>query len=166
MITDQGRIACANVLSDLYAMGVVDCHNMLMLLAGGIDLDGDDEKHRRLYSSQWPRRCLRQRGTWWFHSWCRFALFLQRWCTGWWWIVMIDAAWQWWWCRWMVMMIDAAWWRGWCWWWCGWWWFICLLQGFQDTAQEAGCLVTGGQTVIQIKNCQNYFFNCAGDRVF
>ena len=29
----QGRIACANVLSDLYAMGVVDCHNMLMLLA-------------------------------------------------------------------------------------------------------------------------------------
>ena len=43
MITDQGRIACANVLSDLYAMGVVDCHNMLMLLAGGIDLDGNDE---------------------------------------------------------------------------------------------------------------------------
>ena len=76
MITDQGRIACANVLSDLYAMGVVDCHNMLMLLAGGIDLDGNDEKHRHLYSSQWPRRCLRQRGTWWFHSWCRFALFL------------------------------------------------------------------------------------------
>ena len=64
MITDQGRIACANVLSDLYAMGVVDCHNMLMLLAGGIDLDGNDEKHRHLYSSQWPRRCLRQRGTW------------------------------------------------------------------------------------------------------
>ena len=29
----QGRIACANVLSDLYAMGVVSCHNMLMLLA-------------------------------------------------------------------------------------------------------------------------------------
>jgi hypothetical protein len=29
----QGRIACANVLSDLYAMGVVACHNMLMLLA-------------------------------------------------------------------------------------------------------------------------------------
>ena len=119
MITDQGRIACANVLSDLYAMGVVDCHNMLMLLAGGIDLDGNDEKHRHLYSSQWPRRCLRQRGTWWFHSWCRFTLFLQRWCTGWWWwwwIVMIDAAWRWWCCRWIVMMIDAAWWRGW--WWC------------------------------------------------
>ena len=27
-----GKIACANVLSDLYAMGVVDCDNMLMLL--------------------------------------------------------------------------------------------------------------------------------------
>ena len=25
-----------------------------------------------------------------------------------------------------------------------------ILQGFQDTAQEAGCLVTGGQTVIKI----------------
>ena len=65
----------------------------------------------------------------------------------------------------------------------GWWWWLMqhdegddddvdgddsfvFLQGFQDTAQEAGCLVTGGQTVIQIKNCQNYFFNCAGDRVF
>mmetsp|Transcript_5574 Transcript_5574/g.14093 ORF Transcript_5574/g.14093 Transcript_5574/m.14093 type:complete len:310 (-) Transcript_5574:120-1049(-) len=29
----QGKIACANVLSDLYAMGVPDCDNMLMLLA-------------------------------------------------------------------------------------------------------------------------------------
>lgn len=28
----QGKIACANVLSDLYAMGVPDCDNMLMLL--------------------------------------------------------------------------------------------------------------------------------------
>ncbi|XP_064633601.1 inactive selenide, water dikinase-like protein [Lineus longissimus] len=28
----MGRIACANVLSDLYAMGVTDCDNMLMLL--------------------------------------------------------------------------------------------------------------------------------------
>src|SRR6218665_3047032 len=28
----QGKITCANVLSDLYAMGVVDCDNMLMLL--------------------------------------------------------------------------------------------------------------------------------------
>ena len=28
----QGKIACANVLSDLYAMGVTDCDNMLMLL--------------------------------------------------------------------------------------------------------------------------------------
>ena len=29
----QGRIACANVLSDLYAMGITDCDNMLMLLS-------------------------------------------------------------------------------------------------------------------------------------
>lgn len=29
----QGKIACANVLSDLYAMGVTDCDNMLMLIA-------------------------------------------------------------------------------------------------------------------------------------
>ena len=28
----QGKIACANVLSDLYAMGVTECDNMLMLL--------------------------------------------------------------------------------------------------------------------------------------
>uniref|UniRef100_A0A8C4Q0X3 Selenide, water dikinase 1 n=2 Tax=Myxinidae TaxID=7762 RepID=A0A8C4Q0X3_EPTBU len=28
----MGKIACANVLSDLYAMGVTDCDNMLMLL--------------------------------------------------------------------------------------------------------------------------------------
>lgn len=28
----MGKIACANVLSDLYAMGVVECDNMLMLL--------------------------------------------------------------------------------------------------------------------------------------
>lgn len=28
----QGKIACANVLSDLYAMGVFECDNMLMLL--------------------------------------------------------------------------------------------------------------------------------------
>ena len=27
-----GRITCANVLSDLYAMGVTECDNMLMLL--------------------------------------------------------------------------------------------------------------------------------------
>lgn len=31
-ICKQGKIACANVLSDLYAMGVYECDNMLMLL--------------------------------------------------------------------------------------------------------------------------------------
>ena len=29
----QGRIACANVLSDIYAMGVLEIDNMLMLLS-------------------------------------------------------------------------------------------------------------------------------------
>jgi hypothetical protein len=28
-----GKIACANVLSDLYALGVTECDNMLMLCA-------------------------------------------------------------------------------------------------------------------------------------
>jgi len=68
----QGRVACANVLSDLYAMGVVNCHNMLMLLAVSKDMT-DAERD-----------------------------------------VVIPL----------------------------------MMRGFQDTAQEAGCLVTGGQTVI------------------
>jgi len=38
----QGRIACANVLSDLYAMGVVDCDNMLMLLASSTEMSSQD----------------------------------------------------------------------------------------------------------------------------
>ncbi|PIK44397.1 putative selenide, water dikinase [Apostichopus japonicus] len=28
----QGKIACANVLSDIYALGITTCDNMLMLL--------------------------------------------------------------------------------------------------------------------------------------
>jgi len=68
----QGRIACANVLSDLYAMGVVNCHNMLMLLAVSKEMT-DAERD-----------------------------------------VVIPM----------------------------------MMRGFQDTAQEAGCLVTGGQTVL------------------
>jgi len=68
----QGRIACANVLSDLYAMGVRDVHNMLMLLAVSKEMS---EKERD---------------------------------------VVIPL----------------------------------MMQGFQETAIEAGCLVTGGQTVV------------------
>eukprot|EP00054_Salpingoeca_dolichothecata_P013024 m.72455 g.72455 ORF g.72455 m.72455 type:complete len:322 (+) comp20255_c1_seq3:477-1442(+) len=34
----QGKIACANVLSDLYAMGVEHCDNMLMLLALSLEM--------------------------------------------------------------------------------------------------------------------------------
>lgn len=39
----QGRIACANVLSDLYAMGVDTCDSMLMLLGVCREM----EKHER-----------------------------------------------------------------------------------------------------------------------
>ncbi|KAK2497801.1 hypothetical protein MC885_017004 [Smutsia gigantea] len=42
----MGRIACANVLSDLYAMGVTECDNMLMLL--GISNKMTDRKARAL----------------------------------------------------------------------------------------------------------------------
>eukprot|EP00117_Sycon_ciliatum_P007275 scpid68404/ scgid10452/ Selenide, water dikinase 2; Selenium donor protein 2; Selenophosphate synthase 2 len=40
----QGKIACANVLSDLYAMGVSECDNMLMLLGISTDLS-HKERH-------------------------------------------------------------------------------------------------------------------------
>lgn len=43
LIMVQGKITCANVLSDLYAMGVVDCDNMLMLL-GVCDKLSDKER--------------------------------------------------------------------------------------------------------------------------
>ncbi|CAJ0569019.1 unnamed protein product, partial [Mesorhabditis spiculigera] len=36
----MGRITAANVLSDLYAMGVSECDNMLMLLGVAVELDG------------------------------------------------------------------------------------------------------------------------------
>ena len=32
IINVAGKIACANVLSDLYATGVIECDNMLMLI--------------------------------------------------------------------------------------------------------------------------------------
>uniref|UniRef100_A0A8R1HI77 Selenide, water dikinase n=2 Tax=Caenorhabditis japonica TaxID=281687 RepID=A0A8R1HI77_CAEJA len=35
----MGRVTCANVLSDLYAMGVSECDNMLMLLGVAVDLN-------------------------------------------------------------------------------------------------------------------------------
>lgn len=40
----QGMIACANVLSDLYAMGVVHCDNMLMLLSLSLDMSPAQRK--------------------------------------------------------------------------------------------------------------------------
>lgn len=41
----QGQIGCANVLSDLYSMGIVDCDNILMLLAASTDMDDDERYH-------------------------------------------------------------------------------------------------------------------------
>jgi len=38
----QGRIGCANVLSDLYSMAVVDCDTILMLLAASLDMSETD----------------------------------------------------------------------------------------------------------------------------
>jgi len=38
----QGKIACANVLSDLYAIGVTDCDNLLMLLSLSTDMQPDE----------------------------------------------------------------------------------------------------------------------------
>eukprot|EP00795_Rhopilema_esculentum_P002143 gene2143-17730_t len=40
----QGKIACANVLSDLYAMGVSECDNMLMLLGVCTDLTAKERE--------------------------------------------------------------------------------------------------------------------------
>mmetsp|Transcript_1088 Transcript_1088/g.3383 ORF Transcript_1088/g.3383 Transcript_1088/m.3383 type:complete len:309 (+) Transcript_1088:300-1226(+) len=37
----MGRIACANVLSDMYAEGVVQCDNMLMILAASLEIPAD-----------------------------------------------------------------------------------------------------------------------------
>lgn len=39
----QGKIGCANVLSDLYSMGIVDCDNMLMILAASIDMAKNEQ---------------------------------------------------------------------------------------------------------------------------
>ncbi|GAM23149.1 hypothetical protein SAMD00019534_063240 [Acytostelium subglobosum LB1] len=38
----MGKIACANVLSDLYSFGIDECDNMLMLLAASTDMSVED----------------------------------------------------------------------------------------------------------------------------
>jgi selenide,water dikinase len=40
----QGRIGCANVLSDLYAMGVVECDNLLMILSVSLDMNSKQQE--------------------------------------------------------------------------------------------------------------------------
>lgn len=37
----QGQIGCCNVLSDMYAMGVVQIDNVLMILAVSLEMDVD-----------------------------------------------------------------------------------------------------------------------------
>lgn len=50
--TLQGKIGCANVLSDLYAMGVYDCDNMLMVLAASQDMAPE---HRKIVTGEMIR---------------------------------------------------------------------------------------------------------------
>lgn len=40
----QGKIACANVLSDMYSLGIDRCDNMLMLLGGCMKMSVDERK--------------------------------------------------------------------------------------------------------------------------
>jgi len=48
----QGKIGCANVLSDLYAMGIHNCDNMLMVLAASLEMD---PKHRHIVTQEMLR---------------------------------------------------------------------------------------------------------------
>lgn len=41
---EQGKIACANVLSDMYALGVADVDNLLMLLAASLEMQPADRE--------------------------------------------------------------------------------------------------------------------------
>jgi len=41
----QGKIAAANVLSDMYALGVVDVDNLLMLLASSLNIKNLDDRN-------------------------------------------------------------------------------------------------------------------------
>jgi len=54
----QGQIACANVLSDMYAMGVADVDNVLMLLASSTDMkEGDREVCTKLMIRGFNDQC-------------------------------------------------------------------------------------------------------------
>lgn len=48
----QGRIACANVLSDLFSLGVTFCDTMLMTLAASRDMD---PQHRKIVTKEMIR---------------------------------------------------------------------------------------------------------------
>jgi selenide,water dikinase len=47
LVTDpylQGRIACCNVLSDLYALGITRCDTMLMILASSLRMAPEERE--------------------------------------------------------------------------------------------------------------------------
>ncbi|NXH13268.1 SPS2 dikinase, partial [Bucco capensis] len=48
-----GRIACANVLSDLYAMGITECDNMLMLLSVSQRMSDEEDTRCSTPGSSW-----------------------------------------------------------------------------------------------------------------
>ena len=54
----KGKIACANVLSDLYAMGVTECDNMLMLLAISTKMSEKEKKKQKLQGTEKIRTFL------------------------------------------------------------------------------------------------------------
>uniref|UniRef100_A0A1I8G7V3 Selenide, water dikinase n=1 Tax=Macrostomum lignano TaxID=282301 RepID=A0A1I8G7V3_9PLAT len=59
----MGRITCANVLSDLYAMGVTECDNMLMLLGVSNKLSTDEKEIVVKLIMQGFRDCALEAGT-------------------------------------------------------------------------------------------------------
>uniref|UniRef100_A0A7S1CND3 Selenide, water dikinase n=1 Tax=Bicosoecida sp. CB-2014 TaxID=1486930 RepID=A0A7S1CND3_9STRA len=59
----QGRVACCNVLSDLYAMGVVECDTMLMILAASTKMSGPERDVVTTLMIKGFSDCAREAGT-------------------------------------------------------------------------------------------------------
>lgn len=58
----QGRIGAANVLSDLYSMGIYECDSMLMLLAASTDMDESDKYQSTMMIMKGYADCCREAG--------------------------------------------------------------------------------------------------------
>ena len=58
----QGRIGAANVLSDLYSMGIYECDSMLMLLAASTDMDEADKYQSTMMIMKGYADCCREAG--------------------------------------------------------------------------------------------------------